>query len=54
MNNALQKVDPGAISETMKKRARSDFEQRWNRWNAVRAACASLTSALLLLLLLSV
>jgi uncharacterized membrane protein len=54
MNNEIQKVDPGAIGETMKKRARSDFEPRWNRWNAVRAACASLTSALLLLLLFRV
>lgn len=54
MNNELQKLDPGATGETMKKRARSDFERRWNRWNTFRAACSILTSVLLLLLLLRV
>jgi len=52
LNNTLQKVEPGAISETMRKGAREDFEPRWNRWNAIRTACASLVSILLVLLLL--
>jgi hypothetical protein len=47
----LQKLDPTTMSETMRKRARDDFEPRWNRWNATRTACASLTSILLLILL---
>ena len=52
LNNELQKVDPGTMSESMRKRARNDFEPRWNRWNAIRTASASLTSILLLILLL--
>ena len=51
LNNALQKLDPSTMSETMRKRARADFEVRWNRWNAIRTACASLTSILMLILL---
>jgi uncharacterized membrane protein len=51
LNNALQKLDPSTMSETMRKHARDDFEPRWNRWNAIRTACASLTSILLLILL---
>jgi uncharacterized membrane protein len=52
LNNVLQKLDPGAISDTARKLARSDFEPRWNRWNAIRTACSLCASILLLLLLL--
>ena len=52
LNNALQKLDIGAANGTARKRARDEFEARWNRWNAIRAACATLTSILLALLLL--
>ena len=51
LNNALQKLAPGTMSETMPKHARDDFEPRWNRWNAIRTACASLTAVLLLILI---
>ena len=51
LNNELQKLDPSTMSETMRKRARDGFEPRWNRWNAIRTACASLTSILLLILI---
>ena len=51
LNNALQKLAPGTMSETMRKHARDDFEPRWNRWNAIRTACASLTAILLLILI---
>jgi uncharacterized membrane protein len=54
LNDKLQKLDPGTMDETMRKRARNDFEPRWNRWNAARAACASLASLLLALLLIRV
>ena len=54
LNNALQKLDPTTMSETIRKQARGNFEVRWNRWNAIRTACASLTSILLLILLLRV
>jgi hypothetical protein len=30
---------------------RAEFEPRWNRWNALRTACAVLASVLLLLVL---
>ena len=54
LNNELKKLDPGTMNETARKRARDDFEPRWNRWNAIRAAFASVASLLLLLLLIRV
>ena len=54
LNNELKKLDPGTMNETTRKRARDDFEPRWNRWNAIRAACASVVSLLLMLLLIRV
>ena len=48
----LQKLEiADTMSEAMRSRARHDFEPRWNRWNAIRTACASLTAVLLLVLL---
>jgi uncharacterized membrane protein len=52
LNNELQKLDVGTMDERIRKRARDDFEARWNRWNVFRAAGASLTSILLVLVLL--
>jgi uncharacterized membrane protein len=52
MNNALQKLDSAAMDATAVRRARADFEPRWNRWNIARTACASLASALLILAVL--
>jgi uncharacterized membrane protein len=54
LNNELKRLDLGTMNETTRKRARDDFEPRWNRWNAIRAACASVVSLLLMLLLISV
>ena len=54
LNNEIQKLDPDSMNETTRKRARDAFEPRWNRWNAIRAACASLVSIGLMLLLMSV
>jgi uncharacterized membrane protein len=51
LNNGLQKLDLTTMSEAMHRRARAEFEPRWNRWNVFRTACASLTSILLLILL---
>jgi uncharacterized membrane protein len=53
LNNRLQRLDPGTMDVPARSRARGDFESRWNRWNAFRTACASLTTILLLLLLLN-
>jgi uncharacterized membrane protein len=52
LNNELQKLDPDTMDEATRTRARNHFELRWNRWNAIRTACASLASILLVLLLL--
>jgi uncharacterized membrane protein len=51
LNNRLKQLDTGTLSETAGKRARDDFEARWNRWNVIRTACATVTSVLLLILL---
>lgn len=51
LNNALHVVDSETMDEATRRRARSAFEPRWNRWNAIRTACASLASILLMLLL---
>jgi len=53
LNNRLQTLDVDAMDETTRKAARKDFEPRWNLWNSIRAAFASLASALLILLLFS-
>jgi uncharacterized membrane protein len=52
LNNTLQRLDPGTMNETTRKRAREDFEPRWNRWNVFRTVCATIVTMLLLLLLL--
>jgi uncharacterized membrane protein len=54
LNDALQRLDAGTMNEAARTRAREDFEPRWNRWNVIRAACASLVSLLLMLLLVRV
>ncbi len=51
LNNKLQTLDVDAMNEATRKAARKDFEPRWNLWNAIRAAFASLASALLIILL---
>ncbi len=51
LNNELQKLELGTMSEATWKRAREDFEPRWNRWNVIRTACASLVALLFLLLI---
>jgi uncharacterized membrane protein len=51
LNNKLQTLDVDAMNETAQKTARKEFEPRWNRWNSIRTALASLASALLIILL---
>jgi uncharacterized membrane protein len=51
LNNNLQRLDPGSMDEPTRRRAREDFEPRWNRWNAVRTACAILTAIGLMVVL---
>lgn len=52
LNNQLHKVDPDAIDEPTRRRARNEFEDRWNRWNAIRTVAATVASTLLTLVLL--
>ncbi len=51
LNNRLQALNVDAMNEEDRRAARRDFEPRWNRWNAIRTAFASLTAALLAVLL---
>jgi uncharacterized membrane protein len=54
LNSQLQKLNVATMSEPFRKQARNEFEPRWNKWNSIRTACASVASMLLLLLLLRV
>ncbi len=51
LNNKLQTLDVDATKDTAHHAAREDFELRWNLWNSIRTAFASLASALLIILL---
>jgi uncharacterized membrane protein len=50
-NNKLQALNADALDETAQKKAREDFEPRWNRWNSIRTSFSGLVSALLIILL---
>ena len=52
LNNRLQTLDVDTIDATTQEAERQHFEPRWNRWNAIRTAFASLASAQLTVLLL--
>jgi uncharacterized membrane protein len=52
LNNQLQRLEAMTLSEPTRQHARAAFEPHWNRANALRTICASLTTGLLLLLLL--
>ena len=54
LNNKLRSLEVDAMNETSQRAARADFEPRWNRWNAIRTAFASLTSTQLMFLLFSI
>ncbi|MEM9808795.1 MAG: anthrone oxygenase family protein [Cyanobacteria bacterium P01_D01_bin.56] len=51
LNNNLQRLNVDAMGETALKTARLHFEPRWNYWNISRTVLASLTSALLMVIL---
>jgi uncharacterized membrane protein len=52
--NQLQRLDLAALDAAALRQARDRFEPRWNRWNAIRTACACLASVLWVLLVLRV
>ena len=51
LNNRLRTYDVDNINETAHKKAREEFELRWNRWNLSRTVFSSLASVLLMILL---
>jgi uncharacterized membrane protein len=52
LNNAVQALDTKTMSQTDLRRARDDFESRWNQWNAIRTVLAIVVTVLLIALLL--
>ena len=52
LNTKVQNLDLDSMNETTRTRAREAFEPRWNQWNAIRTACASVVSILLMLVLM--
>ena len=52
LNNKLQTLDVDGVKAPTHADARREFEPRWNRWNTIRTALASVTSALLMIVLL--
>ena len=52
LNNKLQTLEVDELDGAAEKAARKDFEPRWNLWNSIRTAFASVASALLIILLL--
>lgn len=51
LNNQLQTLDVGKMTASAQAEARLRFEPRWNQWNRMRTAVATLVTALLILLL---
>jgi len=51
LNNKLQTLNVDGMNETDLKKARNDFEPRWNKSNLIRTAIASCVSVLLMVLL---
>ncbi len=51
LNNQLQTLDVGKMSRDDQAAARLTFEPRWNWWNRMRTAVATLVTTLLMLML---
>jgi uncharacterized membrane protein len=51
LNNKLKTLVVDNMDAAMQRRARDEFEPRWNQWNAIRTVVASLTSIVLLFVL---
>lgn len=49
LNNRVQTLDLDTLDETVATAERQRFEERWNRWNVIRTAFASIASILLLI-----
>ena len=51
LNNRVQELNFDALEEASAVAEREHFEPRWNRWNMIRTAFASLASGLLLIVI---
>lgn len=51
LNNRVQTLDLDTLDETSAATERQNFEERWNRWNIIRTAFASVASILLLVVI---
>jgi uncharacterized membrane protein len=54
LNNEVHKLDLDSTDDDASRSARERFERRWNRWNIVRTAVATLVSTALTVLLLRI
>jgi uncharacterized membrane protein len=52
LNNMLQELDLDSLDESQIEQTRTRFEIRWIKWNHIRTVLATISSALLILLLL--
>ena len=52
LNDAVQALDLDTLSPPELAKARTGFERRWKRWNAIRTAFGAVATVLLLVLLL--
>lgn len=54
LNNQLQAIDTGSADDATISAAREVFENRWNRWNAIRTVFAVLSAGIFLAVLVRV
>ncbi|MBN1239689.1 MAG: DUF1772 domain-containing protein [Gammaproteobacteria bacterium] len=54
LNERIQRTDVGTMDDSARRRAREDFEGRWNRWNLFRSTCASVVMIVLVVLLFGI
>jgi|SRR5690606_1836880 len=54
LNNRLQRLDVDAADPAARTAARAAFEPKWNRWNVMRTAVASVVTLALIVLLVRV
>lgn len=53
LNNQLQSLEVGEADQQSLRAARHQFETPWNRWNIIRTILSVVTTALLILLLIT-
>ena len=51
LNNKIQRLVVDSMNEPELKKAREEFETKWNKWNVFRSIISSMTSILLIIIL---